>query len=126
MFVFVFVFAAQVNAPEIVEASGGLQLQVTRASGGLTALVAATTWEQLHLKEELLEGIYAHKFPKPFRIQEMALPLILEGYGKPVKECFLGQASARARVVVRRAACRVAWRATRPRSSVPRTADTVV
>ncbi|KAK9493244.1 P-loop containing nucleoside triphosphate hydrolase protein [Lipomyces doorenjongii] len=40
-------------------------------------LYSIKTFEELGLKEELLKGLYAMKFQKPSKIQERALPLLL-------------------------------------------------
>ncbi|KAK0547014.1 RNA helicase required for poly(A+) mRNA export [Tilletia horrida] len=41
-------------------------------------LYSAKTFEQLGLHEDLLKGIYAMKYQKPSKIQERALPLLLQ------------------------------------------------
>ncbi|KAE8216464.1 hypothetical protein CF327_g306 [Tilletia walkeri] len=41
-------------------------------------LYSARTFEQLGLHEDLLKGIYAMKYQKPSKIQERALPLLLQ------------------------------------------------
>ena len=78
---------------EVVKTDHGVDLHVTVADGR-AELVAAKTWEELDLKEALLKGLYDQKFSKPFVIQESALPLILRGFHKEPKECFLGQAKS--------------------------------
>ncbi|KAJ7305071.1 hypothetical protein JRQ81_010880 [Phrynocephalus forsythii] len=40
-------------------------------------LFSVRTFEELHLKDELLQGIYAMGFNKPSKIQETALPMML-------------------------------------------------
>jgi hypothetical protein len=62
---------------------------------GAAALVAARTWEELNLDPALLKGVYLANFAKPFKIQEAALPLILDGFKKtPVRENLLAQAKS--------------------------------
>ena len=41
-------------------------------------LFSAKSFEELGLHESLLKGIYAMKFQKPSKIQERALPLLLQ------------------------------------------------
>lgn len=41
-------------------------------------LYSATSFEDLGLHEDLLKGIYAMKYQKPSKIQERALPLLLQ------------------------------------------------
>ena len=41
-------------------------------------LYSAKSFDQLGLHEDLLKGIYSMKFTKPSKIQERALPLLLQ------------------------------------------------
>ncbi|OLY81188.1 ATP-dependent RNA helicase DBP5 [Smittium mucronatum] len=41
-------------------------------------LYSAKTFEELGLHEDLLKGVYDMKFTKPSKIQERALPLLLQ------------------------------------------------
>lgn len=41
-------------------------------------LFSVKSFEQLGLAPELLQGIYAMKYQKPSKIQERALPLLLQ------------------------------------------------
>ena len=78
-----------VSVVETVQTAEGDTIQVQRADGA-AALVAARTWEELNLDPALLKGVYLANFAKPFKIQEAALPLILDGFKKtPVRENLL-------------------------------------
>jgi superfamily II DNA/RNA helicase len=46
-------------------------------------LYSVGSFEDLKLRPELLQGVYAMGFNKPSKIQETALPLILGTYGQP-------------------------------------------
>lgn len=52
--------------------------EVVVESASQAALRSARTWEELHLSEDLLRGIYQKRFTKPSQIQEKALPIVLE------------------------------------------------
>ena len=83
-----------VSVVETVKTAEGDTIQVQRADGA-AALVAARTWEELNLDPALLKGVYLANFAKPFKIQEAALPLILDGFKKtPVRENLLAQAKS--------------------------------
>jgi ATP-dependent RNA helicase DDX19/DBP5 len=41
------------------------------------SLFAASTWEELQVKADLLKGLYAMNFQKPSKIQGKALPLLM-------------------------------------------------
>ena len=86
------------QAVSVVETVKTFWLRATRSSAaadGAAALVAARTWEELNLDPALLKGVYLANFAKPFKIQEAALPLILDGFKKtPVRENLLAQAKS--------------------------------
>ena len=83
-----------VSVVETVQTAEGDTIQVQRADGA-AAFVAARTWEELNLDPALLKGVYLANFAKPFKIQEAALPLILDGFKKtPVRENLLAQAKS--------------------------------
>ena len=83
-----------VSVVETVKTAEGDTIQVHRADGA-SALVAARTWEELNLDPALLKGVYLANFAKPFKIQEAALPLILDGFKKtPHRENLLAQAKS--------------------------------
>lgn len=83
-----------VSVVETVKTAEGDTIQVHRADGA-SALVAARTWEELDLDPALLKGVYLANFAKPFKIQEAALPLILDGFKKaPHRENLLAQAKS--------------------------------
>eukprot|EP00127_Corallochytrium_limacisporum_P005356 Clim_evm32s203 gene=Clim_evmTU32s203 len=54
----------------------GKEIKVEQADPN-SPLYSVNDFKQLNLKPKLLEGIYAMKFTKPSRIQETALPMIL-------------------------------------------------
>ena len=84
-----------VSAVETMKTAEGETIQVERASGDTSELVAARSWEDLNLEPSLLKGVYLANFAKPFKIQEAALPLILGGFHKaPVRENLLAQAKS--------------------------------
>ena len=85
----------KVSAVETMKTAEGETIQVERASGDTSELVAARSWEDLNLDPSLLKGVYLANFAKPFKIQEAALPLILSGFRKaPVRENLLAQAKS--------------------------------
>ena len=84
---------AQVSgASEAITTDDGATIRIERA--GVEELVAAQSWEDLNLSEALLKGVYLADFPKPFKIQQAALPLILSGFRKVPKENMLAQAKS--------------------------------
>ena len=62
-----------VSAVETMKTAEGETIQVERASGDTSELVAARSWEDLNLEPSLLKGVYLANFAKPFKIQEAAL-----------------------------------------------------
>ena len=77
---------------EAIRTDDGATIRIERA--GVEELVAAQSWEELDLSEALLKGVYLADFPKPFKIQQAALPLILSGFRKSPKENMLAQAKS--------------------------------
>mmetsp|Transcript_14536 Transcript_14536/g.43404 ORF Transcript_14536/g.43404 Transcript_14536/m.43404 type:complete len:534 (+) Transcript_14536:309-1910(+) len=89
------VASSAIKTVQTIEMAGGGKIQVERASGDTSELVAARTWEELQLDPALLRGVYLAKFEKPFKIQEAALPLILAGFRQaPVRHNVLAQAKS--------------------------------
>mmetsp|Transcript_9332 Transcript_9332/g.12932 ORF Transcript_9332/g.12932 Transcript_9332/m.12932 type:complete len:516 (+) Transcript_9332:74-1621(+) len=83
---------ATVTSSEAIETTDGSKITVERA--GVEELIAAESWEDLNLSSALLKGVYLADFPKPFKIQQAALPLILSGFRKSPKENLLAQAKS--------------------------------
>lgn len=76
---------------ESVKTASGDTVRVERADGA-SELVAIKNWDELQLSEPLLKGVYAARFDKPFKIQEAALPLIIDGFAS--RTCLLAQAKS--------------------------------
>lgn len=64
--------------------------EVVVESASQAALRSAGTWEELNLKPELLKGIYEKRFIKPSRIQEKALPIVLESKSNLIAQAHNG------------------------------------
>lgn len=71
--------AAQVPPTNLAESRYDVQVRLAdQQADPNSPLYSAKSFDQLGLHEDLLKGIYSMKFTKPSKIQERALPLLLQ------------------------------------------------
>ncbi|KAI8140699.1 P-loop containing nucleoside triphosphate hydrolase protein [Fennellomyces sp. T-0311] len=61
----------------LIESSYDVRVRTANNADGSSPLSSVKSFEELGLRDELLQGLYAMNFSKPSKIQERALPMLL-------------------------------------------------